>query len=93
LKILVIWDVTPCILVYGTYILFGTMLNSGHNQPLSNTCVAPVAAVSDCRRTSVTNDRQRIDRVLSYLDIVYDTYIELFSNDIRYITFLLSHYL
>jgi len=91
--IMVIWDVTPCILVYGTYILLGTMLNSGHDQPLANACVAAVAMVSDCRRTRVTNDGQRIGRVLSYLYIVYYTYIEIFSNDVCYIAFLLSHYL
>jgi len=85
--------VTPCILVYGTYILLGTMLNGGHDQPLANMCVAAVAAVSYCRQTRVTNDGQRIDRVLSYLYIVYYTYIEIFLNDIRYIAFLLSHYL
>jgi len=68
----------------------GTMLNSGHDQQLANTYVAAVAVVNDCRGTGVTNDGRRLDRVLSCLFIVY---IELFSNDIRYIAFLLSRYL
>jgi hypothetical protein len=74
------------------YNLFLTsmMLNSGHDQPLTNMCVTAVAAVSDCRRTRVTNDGRRLDRVLSYLYIVYNV---LFSNDIRYTAFLLSRYL
>ena len=52
----------------------GTMLNSKHDQQLANTCVAAVAAVNDCRRTRVTNDGRRLDRVLSYLYIVYCIY-------------------
>jgi len=40
--------------------LSGTMLNSGNDQPLANTCVAAVAAVSDCRRTKVTNNGRRL---------------------------------
>jgi hypothetical protein len=67
-----------------------TMLNTGHDQPLTNRCVTAVAAVNDCRRTRVTNDGRRLDWVLSLLFIVY---IELFSNDIHYIAFLLSRYL
>jgi len=52
------------------YIISSTVLNSWHDQPLASTCVTAVAAVSDCRRTGVTNDGRRLDRVLSYLCIV-----------------------
>ena len=41
---------------YFTNLISGTMLKSRHDQPLANTCVAAVAAVSDCRWTRVTND-------------------------------------
>jgi hypothetical protein len=57
----------------------GTMLNSGHEQALANTCVAAVAAISDCRRTRVTNDGRRSDTVLSYLYIVYCIYWIIFK--------------
>jgi hypothetical protein len=59
---------------YFTNHISGTMLNSRHDQPLANTCVAAVVVVSDCRRTRVTNDGRRLGRVLSYLYIVYCIY-------------------
>ena len=52
----------------------GTMLNSGHDQQLANTCVAAVVAVNDCKQTGVTNDGRGLDRVLSCLYIVYCVY-------------------
>jgi len=45
---------------YFTNLISGTMLKSRHDQPLANTCVAAVAAVSDCRWTRVTNDGWRL---------------------------------
>ena len=51
------------------------MLNSGHDQPLANTCGAAVAAVSDCRQTRVTNDGRMADRVLSSLYVYCLLYI------------------
>ena len=51
------------------------MLNSGHDQPLANTCGAAVGAVSDCRQTRDTNVGRRVDRVLSPLYVYSLLYI------------------
>ena len=47
------------------------MLNSGHDQPLANTCVAAVAVVSDCRQTRVKNYGLMLDRGLIFLCILH----------------------